>query len=104
MKGTVFIWLLMACLVPSLAQAQSFNCRYARSPDEVLICQDRHLSRLDEVLSRTYFRLRNGLYGRERRRLRASQRRWLASRRDCGRDYECVEAHYRSRIRYLRNY
>lgn len=104
MKWALFICLLAACIAPSLAQAQSFNCRYARSADEVLICQNERLSRLDVVLSRTYFRLRNSLYGTARRRLEASQSRWLASRMDCGRDYACVERHYRSRIRELRDY
>jgi uncharacterized protein len=104
MRRTAFTCLLAASIAPSLSYAQSFNCRYARSADEVLICQDEHLSRLDVLLSGTYYRLRNSLYGRARRRLEASQRRWLASRIDCGRDYACVEEHYQSRIRYLRNY
>jgi uncharacterized protein len=104
MKSAVFISLLAACIVPSLTQAQSFNCRYARTADEILICQDEHLSKLDVVLSQTYYQLRNSLYGGARRRLEASQSRWLASRRDCGRDYGCVERHYQSRIRELRDY
>jgi uncharacterized protein len=96
--------LLVVLIFPSLAPAQSFNCRYARTADEVLICQDDRLSRLDVVLSRTYYRLRNSLYGRERRQLERSQTRWLASRMDCGRDYACVESHYQARIQELRNY
>ena len=35
----------------SSAHAQSFNCRYARTPDEVAICQNGRLSDLDERLS-----------------------------------------------------
>lgn len=104
MKSAVFITLLAACIVPSLAQAQSFNCRYARSPDEVLICQSDYLSSLDSRLSRIYFQLRNDLHGGARRRLVASQSRWLASRRGCGRDFGCVKRHYQSRIRALLNY
>ncbi|MEZ5785780.1 MAG: hypothetical protein R3D62_04695 [Xanthobacteraceae bacterium] len=104
MKWAVFICLLAAWIAPPPAQAQSFNCRYARSADEVLICQNEHLSNLDVVLSRTYYRLRNSLYGAARRRLEASQSRWLASRMDCGRDYACVDRHYQARIRELRNY
>lgn len=104
MKRAVFISLLAACAVPSLVQAQSFNCRYARSPDEVLICQDDRLSSLDVELSQTYYQLRNSLRGGARRRLQASQARWLASRKRCGRDYGCVERRYQSRIRALLNY
>jgi uncharacterized protein YecT (DUF1311 family) len=66
MRRTAFTCLLAASIAPSLSYAQSFNCRYARSADEVLICQDEHLSRLDVLLSGTYYRLRNSLYGRER--------------------------------------
>lgn len=104
MKSAIFLSLLTASIVPSLAHAQSFNCRYARSPDEVLICQDEHLSNLDVTLSQTYFRLRNSLCGAARDRLEASQSRRPASRKDCGRDYGCVERHYQSRISELRDY
>src|SRR3954471_15044450 len=38
-------------LFVSSAHAQSFNCRYARTPDEVTICEDARLSALDERLS-----------------------------------------------------
>jgi uncharacterized protein len=104
MRSAAFVSLLAVCMLPSLAQAQSFNCRYARTPDEVLICQDDHLAGLDVTLSRTYYQLRNNLYGCARRRLEASQARWLASRKRCGRDYGCVERRYQSRIRALLNY
>lgn len=38
-------------LFVSSAHAQSFNCRYARTPDEVTICEDARLSALDERLA-----------------------------------------------------
>src|SRR5690349_14510307 len=38
-------------------KAQSFNCRYARHPDERAICQDLLLARLDEELASVYRRL-----------------------------------------------
>ncbi len=96
--------LLVFSLAPFAAQAQSFNCNRAQTADEVLICQDDRLSGLDERMSTIYFRLRNGLYGGERRSLEAEQLGWLRSRRDCGRDADCIADSYRRRIRELQAY
>ena len=90
-------------LMPLTAQAQSFNCARARLPDEVLICQSAQLSRLDARMASLYFTLRNSLGGAERRSLEADQAQWLNSRMDCGRDYDCILAHYQRRIRELRD-
>jgi uncharacterized protein len=95
---------LALALIPLTAQAQSFNCRTASLPDEVLICQNPRLSRLDERMASLYFTLRNSLAGAERRELEADQRRWLNSRIACGRDYGCILAHYERRIRVLRDW
>lgn len=84
--------------------AQSFNCNYARTADEVAICQDGRLSALDERMSSIYFGVRNRLYGGARAQLEAEQADWLASRRDCGRDFGCIDAAYRRRIRELAQY
>ena len=96
--------LLAPTLIVSEAQAQSFNCRYARTADEVLICQDDELSTLDVRMSNSYFRLRNGIYGRRRAALESDQAAWLRSRMDCGRDRNCIADSYRQRIRELRDY
>jgi uncharacterized protein len=95
--------LVVTLLVPSVAQAQSFNCRTAERPDEILICQTPHLSRLDERMADLYFELRNSLRGEERNALEASQTRWLRSRFACGRDRDCIENEYERRIAQLRN-
>ena len=95
---------LALVLLPASAAAQSFNCRYARSADEVLICQDGTLQALDERMATQYAATRNSLSRRERRQLEAEQAKWLRSRRDCGRDINCVESSYRVRIRELRSY
>src|SRR3954471_21108343 len=96
--------LVLALMLPFAAQAQSFNCRTAEAPDEILICQNPRLRALDEQMASLYFRLRNRLYGGERAELEASQRRWLRSRMGCGRDYSCIQGHYVQRINELRNY
>ncbi len=85
---------LTILLMPLAAQAQSFNCRTADRPDEVLICQSSRLSSLDERMSSLYFALRNRLTGAERRALETAQASWLQSRIACGRDFQCIETRY----------
>lgn len=96
----------LACLLAPfaashVAQAQSFNCRLARAPDEILICQDEELSRLDERMSSLYFEARNRAPAAVRAEMEADQADWLASRRVCGRDARCVRAAYNVRIAEL---
>src|SRR5262249_58777502 len=95
---------LVLCLAPNTTYAQSFNCRFARTADEVLICQHDRLSALDEQMANTYYQLRTRLYGMERRILQTEQADWLRMRRDCGRDKVCIEESYRQRIRELETY
>lgn len=85
----------------SAAKAQSFNCNYARTPDEVLICQEGELARLDERLASIYARVRGRLDAQDRRELEFEQSSWLQSRKECGRDFRCIESHYRRRIDQL---
>ena len=85
----------------SSAHAQSFNCRYARTPDEVAICESARLSALDERLSSRFFRLRDSLYGPDRARLDRSQAGWLNARQQCGSDRACLGAAYRARLAEL---
>jgi uncharacterized protein len=101
--------LRIACLVAFAfalgspnAQAQSFNCNYAKLPDEVVICQNERLGSFDEIMSQLFFRLRNGLTGRERQRLEFDQADWLQQRHDCGSDGDCIAQAYRRRIAELR--
>ena len=92
---------IIGLLLLQSASAQSFNCRYARTPDEIAICADGRLSRLDERLSNRFFRLRDSLYGPERARLDREQTAWLNARQQCGSDPGCIAATYRARIAEL---
>ena len=85
----------------SHAHAQSFNCRYAKSPDEVLICQDQELSALDERLSGIYFSVHRILSGEDRTKLERDERAWLQGRENCGRKKECVTLAIERRIQDL---
>jgi uncharacterized protein len=97
-RGYLIVGLLLLSMP---AQAQSFNCRTADRPDEVLICQSPRLASLDERMSSLYFRLRNRVSPMVRRELEDSQRDWLASRIACGRDFRCVASAYEQRIAEL---
>lgn len=100
--------LAILCVLPFMttpavgpAMAQSFNCRYAKAPDEVLICQNPRLSSLDEEMASAFFKLRRSLPVRGQARLDADQQAWLRARMSCGRDAECIEAAYARRIQQL---
>jgi uncharacterized protein len=86
------------------AGAQSFNCRYAKTPDEVAICSDPRLSQLDERMSRRFFQLRNELSPPQQLRLDETQGGWLARRNSCGSDPGCIEEVYLTRIDQLANW
>ncbi len=88
-------------IASSSANGQSFNCRNARLPDEILICQDSDLSHLDEPMASTYFEVRNQLDGLDRPKFERSQVTWLKERQVCGRDRDCLERIYLARIAQL---
>lgn len=79
----------------------SFNCRYAKTPDEVVICQNPTLSEMDVKLAKLYFGYRNLISGLARHRLELDQATWLQSRMSCGRDVRCVAKAYKERVDYL---
>lgn len=90
---------LGAGLMPGPSDAQSFDCREARSPDEFLICADPRLARLDEQLS-TMYRLQGSRLGREDRELFEQHGTFfINARRRCGDNFRCIEQSYRNRIK-----
>jgi uncharacterized protein len=96
--------LALCTFVVTPLAAQSFNCRDAQKPDEVLICQNPQLAKLDEQMASMYFRLRNSLSGTARSRLEADQTAWLQERYGCGRDAGCIRGMYERRIEQLAKY
>ncbi len=83
------------------AQAQSFNCRHARTADQVVICQTPRLSSLDQEMSYLVSRLRKSLSASERRALDAEQHSWRRARMSCGGDANCIKDSYDNRIHQL---
>ena len=77
----------------------SFNCNYAKAPDEVIICQNRELSSKDREMARIYFFLINNASAISHRHfLRSTQATWLNERRRCGYDADCVSNAYERRL------
>ena len=85
----------------SSTQAASFNCRYAKLPVEVAICQSVNLNRLDEIMSRKYYSLRDRTPGYIWQQIRGEQKRWIRRRNRCGYDDYCITGRYTARIRQL---
>jgi len=82
-------------------KAQSFNCRYARHPDERAICHDPLLGRLDEELASMYRRLLLRLPKAEGAQLYKEEDVFVTLRSRCGAQRACIEESYRRRIREL---
>lgn len=87
--------IVMAVIWPALTSAQSFNCRYAKTPDEVVICENPALSLLDTQMASWYSASRSGP---ARGQVETEQRAWLQYRRSCGSDLTCLKQAYEDRI------
>lgn len=79
------------------AARPSFNCRYARSRVERLICEDGDLAARDRRMAALYYRTNGSSDAVVRRRLSASRLRFLAYRDRCP-NAACVAAAYEDRI------
>lgn len=109
---------LAAVMTSSPSRAQvgpSFNCAYAKAPDEVLICQNAELATLDREMAALYSAYFNSLTPAQKREwranqidwtserdMRAYQAAWLKSRHACGYDYDCIRTKYEHRIGELK--
>ncbi len=107
MKGKlVSRGLLMALVMGAglnAAQAASFDCRKARTADEVAVCSDPLLSELDDIMADFYRRLRHYTQNFDnamglQAQLVDEARDFLRRRADCGDDRTCLEQTYRTRI------
>ena len=96
-----FLLALTAALItPAMASAQNFNCRYAKAPDEIAICNSPTLSILDSQMASWYSA---GRKGRARAQVEAEQKAWLQYRQSCGSDVSCLQHAYEARIETLQD-
>lgn len=75
----------------------SFNCRYARSRTEQMVCTDERLAALDREMASLYYQAVAVADPGTRRILRGSRDRFLSRRERCG-GPDCVAASYEDRI------
>ncbi|MBV6753958.1 DUF3298 domain-containing protein [Pseudomonas chlororaphis] len=74
--------LVMACLIPTIASAASFDCDVAHSPLEKAVCADPALSTLDSSIATSYNAALQRLSSDGQTILRDEQRQWLQFVRD----------------------
>jgi uncharacterized protein len=76
---------MLALALP--AQAASFDCQKAATPDERVICADPHLSELDTLVARAFAQATKA--GEKARALKTAHN-FLAHRKACGSDKTCI--------------
>lgn len=83
---------------PRPAQARpSFNCRYARTPSELMVCGDERLASRDRAMASLYYQAIAQTDPETRAMLRGTRDRFLARRERC-RNPACVAAAYEDRM------
>jgi uncharacterized protein len=82
----------------------SFNCRYAKAPDEVAICLAPKLGEMDAKLASLYFGFLRLSAGGARRQIEMDEAAWLQQRQACGSDVHCIAQAYRDRVDHLYRY
>ena len=81
------------------AEAASFNCAKAKTPDEKAICANRSLSELDVKMAALFgVRMKLPMLMGSRGAAQDEQREFLANRGTCGADAACIGASYQQRI------
>lgn len=95
--------LAAAALAPRQASAQSFDCRAAHYPDEIAICRDSDLARLDQRLATAYRRDIGALPPERRDEFQRHEIYFLNARHRCGTDRQCIAQSYGNRIHELEN-
>ncbi len=89
--------------VRSAASARpSFNCRYARSRSEQMVCSDGRLAAKDRAMSSLFYSALADADPRTRAQLRRTRDRFLAYRERCGSE-ACVAEAYDGRMDEIRD-
>lgn len=80
----------------------SFNCRYARSPSERMVCSSSRLAAKDRAMSSLFYSALADADPRTRRELRRTRDRFLAYRDRCGSE-ACVAEAYDGRVEEIKD-
>lgn len=84
---------------PPAVSSPSFDCDKATSRQEIMICGDATLSRLDKELALAYKKAKNESHGNSE--FTAQQRRWITQVRNGCKDAKCLVDAYEHRLREL---
>ena len=82
----------------------AFNCAYASTDVEILLCNDAALGSMDKQMADLYFALRRSQTPNAKKQSQAHQTTWLASRNQCARRVNmagCLQRSYQERISQL---
>ena len=93
--------MLLATLSAGVAQAASFDCRAARTPDERAVCADRALNDQDVRMAQLYGIVPRTVPMGGREVLQRRQAAWLVQRGSCGASRRCIAAAYDQRLAEL---
>lgn len=93
---------LVVAAISSSTDAPSFNCRYAKTASEKLVCSTPALAALDRELADVFNDTahQGGIDGRK---LRREEQAWIADVRDLCTSATCVTAAYENRLETLRD-
>jgi len=80
----------------------SYNCRYAHTTSEKLVCSSPALAARDRTMSAIYYRAIAGADPVTKRQIRTGRDAFLARRERCGGNAECINAVYGERIAEIR--
>ncbi len=94
--------LLASPLLAAPAQAASFACDKAETPDETAICKILPLNDRDVEMATRFEILKEVLPMGGRTKMQEDQEAWLKERRACGPDTACLRDLYDARLKTLR--
>jgi uncharacterized protein len=94
---------IAATLAASAANAAPINCATDKHPDEIAVCTIAGMVEVDRNVDGFYRELMGKLVPAKRAALRKSQREFLAERRKCGNETDCIRLTYRARSQELRS-
>lgn len=98
------LFVAAASLWPATAAAQSFDCRSARSPNELVICREPGLARLDQQLAALQRSEIGKLPNEDRQAFEDHGVLFLNARRRCGESRRCIEQSYINRIKEFQEF
>ena len=102
MRPTTPALALLLALAGGTADAASFPCDKAEAPDEKAICAHLPLNDRDVEMATRFEILKAVLPMGGQSKLKEDQETWLAERRTCGAEVECLRTTYDARLKVLR--